>query len=125
MTFEVVYDSIKRLTVMFESVVSITEIGNISFTDEGMLISTMDTSHVSFIRLWLDKEDFSKYNIENGEKVIGVSFKDIAKILKSLSTQNSSVTFRHTEALDTMLEIEVNDGFKHKFTSFNLTFKVI
>ena len=58
MTFEVVYDSAKRLTVMFESVVSTTEIGNISFTEEGMLISTTDTSHVSFIRLWLDKKTF-------------------------------------------------------------------
>lgn len=73
---------------IFESVVELVRETNIECNSSGILISSLDTSHVSFIHLTVGKETFTEYVCENTVK-IGINSETISKVLKIADVNDS------------------------------------
>ena len=75
MSFNLKYSNPKQFLNILESVISITEQTNVYFTKEGMKISCMDSSHVAYIDLMIEKGDFSEYILlSDTDIVLGINF---------------------------------------------------
>ncbi len=58
------------------------------FTEEGLRLRALDTSHVVMVDLYYPSSSFSTYNIE-GEVGIGISFDTLSKILKRATKRDA------------------------------------
>ena len=87
MSFNIETFNIKYINDVLEHINTILDITTIKIKSDGLYISDMDASHISFIYLELDKTDFSKYDVtfDDNENCIdiGISLTDLVKIIKS------------------------------------------
>lgn len=87
MSFFLESNRIRYIYDILDMVCSVVTSTTIHIKADGLYISDMDSSHVSFIHLELDKSDFVRYNtiFNNGESsiVIGISLSELVKIIKT------------------------------------------
>lgn len=80
-------DNIKNIVKLIHAVIDQVNFG---FYPEGIKISTMDQSHVSFIDILIPKEFFSNYNCGNGF-VKGINLKYLIQILNHLNKDDDLI----------------------------------
>ena len=83
MIFEAVYNNPQQLLHIFESVYSVSDNVNLQISDECIQISEMDSGHVAFVNLGINKDDFSTYIYnKDTNSILGINLKEFIKILK-------------------------------------------
>jgi len=55
---------------------------NLFFSKDGIEMNAMDTSHISLIHFFLEKEHFKEINISSGTVTIGIHIKTLQTLLK-------------------------------------------
>ena len=101
MEFVIVKKRAQAFKQMLETIkdLSVTDT-NISFSENGLIIKSMDVAHVSVIILDIEKSYFSNYNCTT-PIVLGVNLNILTKLLKSISKLDTLVFLKHP-AKDTL-----------------------
>ena len=117
MSFIIEANNIKYINDVLEHVNTILDNTILKIKDDGLYISDMDASHISFIYLELDQTDFNKYDVtfDDHENCIGIgiSLTELVKVIKSgIDLDNMILKYNKTNKL----EIIFNGlGFTRKF----------
>jgi len=117
MSFIIEANNIKYINDVLEHVNTILDNTILKIKDDGLYISDMDASHISFIYLELDQTDFNKYDVtfDDNENCIGIgiSLTELVKVIKSgIDLDNMILKYNKTNKL----EIIFNGlGFTRKF----------
>jgi len=91
---------------------------NILINNEGLKISTMDTSKVSLTYIKLKAEKFEKYYCEK-PVVIGIDTSTLFKVIKYCN-RRETITFYMTESEPDKLSIELSDPFMGKVKDYKI-----
>jgi proliferating cell nuclear antigen len=91
---------------------------NILINNEGLKISTMDTSKVSLTYIKLKSEKFEKYYCEK-PIIIGIDTCILFKVIKYCS-RRETITFYMTESEPDKLGIELSDPFMGKVKDYKI-----
>jgi len=91
---------------------------NILINNEGLKISTMDTSKVSLTYIKLKAEKFEKYYCEK-PIVIGIDTSTLFKVIKYCN-RRETITFYMTESEPDKLSIELSDPFMGKVKDYKI-----
>jgi len=91
---------------------------NILINNEGLKISTMDTSKVSLTYVKLKAEKFEKYYCEK-PIVIGIDTSTLFKVIKYCN-RRETITFYMTESEPDKLSIELSDPFMGKVKDYKI-----
>lgn len=71
----------KQFTSIFDTASNVLELGNLNVKSDGLHLSGMDTSHVSFIKVEIGNDDFETYDYSQ-DIGLGINLKEFVKILK-------------------------------------------
>ena len=71
----------KQFTSIFDTASNVLELGNLNVKSDGLHLSGMDTSHVSFIKVEISNDDFETYDYSQ-DIGLGINLKEFVKILK-------------------------------------------
>lgn len=71
----------KQFTSIFDTASNVLELGNLNVKSDGLHLSGMDTSHVSFINVEISNDDFETYDYSQ-DIGLGINLKEFVKILK-------------------------------------------
>ena len=71
----------KQFTSIFDTASNVIELGNLNVKSDGLHLSGMDTSHVSFINVEISNDDFETYDYSQ-DIGLGINLKEFVKILK-------------------------------------------
>jgi len=93
----------EAFTAIVQNIRTFTETINIQFTDEGLSIQTMDTSHISVVELKIPAGWFTEYECPQSE-TLGVNFGILSKILAT-KDKSQSLTLNHSKENEDKLEI--------------------
>lgn len=101
MEFTIVEKRAQAFRQMLETVkeLSVTDT-NISFSESGLIIKSMDAAHTSVVILDIEKNYFSNYSC-NSPIVLGVNLNILTKLLKSISKLDTLIFLKHP-AKDTL-----------------------
>jgi proliferating cell nuclear antigen len=91
---------------------------NILINNEGLKISTMDTSKVSLTYIKLKAEKFEKYYCEK-PVIIGIDTSTLFKVIKYCN-RRETITFYMTEDEPDKLSIELSDPFMGKVKDYKI-----
>lgn len=91
---------------------------NILINNEGLKISTMDTSKVSLTYIKLKAEKFEKYYCEK-PVIIGIDTSTLFKVIKYCN-RRETITFYMTEEEPDKLSIELSDPFMGKVKDYKI-----
>lgn len=69
------------------------------FDEQGMRLSTMDSSHVCLVNCFISADNFKEYHIEGGPVELGVSLGEFAKILKC-GSNSDQITLEYNAQQD-------------------------
>ena len=111
--FRFILNDTKLFSNIFDTVSNILESGALKIRHDGLYVSGLDSSHVSFIKLELDKSDFKSYEYTK-DIDIGINFNDFVKIIKSgFNNEDVIISCKDSDRLD----ICFNGGsFKKRYT---------
>lgn len=90
-------------TAIIQNLRTFTENINIQFTEAGISVQTMDTSHISVVELMIPANWFTEYDCPESE-TLGIHFGILSKILAT-KDKSQSLTINHTKENDDKLEI--------------------
>jgi proliferating cell nuclear antigen len=93
----------EAFTAIVQNLRNFTETINIQFTEAGLSIQTMDTSHISVVELVIPSSWFTEYECEESE-ILGVHFGILSKILAT-KDKSQSLTLNHSKENEDKLEI--------------------
>lgn len=86
MSFTIETNNPGQLYMIMNMVSHVLPMANICIKKDGLYISGLDTSHISYIELELDKDYFTRYemkcDIEKNDITLGISMNELVKILK-------------------------------------------
>ena len=86
MSFTIETNNPDQLYMIMNMVSHVLPMGNICIKEDGLYISGLDTSHISYIELELDKDYFTRYemkcDIKKNDITLGISMNELVKILK-------------------------------------------
>ena len=71
----------KLLTSIFDTASNVLELGVLNVKADGLYLSGMDSSHVSFIKVEINEDDFETYDYTQ-DISLGINLKELVKILK-------------------------------------------
>ena len=77
----------KLFTSIFDTASNVLEIGMLNVKSDGLYLSGMDLSHVSFIKIEISEDDFETYNYTQ-DIGLGINIKEFVKILKCSSDKD-------------------------------------
>ena len=103
--------------VLIEALKEILTDANFEFSETGLKVIAMDSSHVSLIYMKLLAENFEKFYCDKS-LVCGISIVRLFKLLKSMSPNDSLCMFiTHSDPNDLQIHIETSEkGLRHKFS---------
>ncbi|AGE52656.1 putative DNA polymerase sliding clamp 2 [Paramecium bursaria Chlorella virus CvsA1] len=102
-------ETIKKLFVVFNDLV---DIANLSFTNEGLSVQSMDTSHVSLVNLKIGKSYFKDYSIAQ-EATVGIKISNFVRILECVGNDEITISFTYDNPDELIIKSEYSD-FKMK-----------
>ena len=105
----VVLESADTFLKVFASLDELCDSANIIFGEDGISISSMDSSHVCLVAVKFSKEYFQEYTISS-TTVVGIKVSNLVRVLKCVD--GSSVLFECSE--DEFFVMTENDKYKLK-----------
>lgn len=118
--FELTMNDSRAIQGVFDAVEAIIDETEITFTPEGMSLTSIDAGRICLISLKIDKEDFDIYKCDKDEK-LGLNIKDLLKILKRCSTSDS-IIFKFADNSN-KLSILMQSKEGKKMRNFSITLK--
>lgn len=104
----------KLISNIFEPISNILEIGTLNINNDGISLLGMDTSHVSLLKLNLNRNEFSNFRNSNNNVNIGINFTDFVKILKTgCDSEKLVIDLENDEELNITF---IDSGLNRKFT---------
>ena len=117
------YDKVSKFCNVFQYLKNITDILNISFSNNGLFIQGMDNTHVCMFQLKLDNNWLTDYSYTHSapNTILAISSANLNKIL-STHNEDQSILFNFIEDSDKLeIKFKSNDS---KNKNFNKTFKL-
>ncbi|APC25811.1 PCNA [Only Syngen Nebraska virus 5] len=102
-------DTIKKLFVVFNDLV---DVANLSFTEGGLNVQSMDTSHVSLINLKIGRSYFKEYSIDQ-EANVGIKISNFVRILECIGNDEVTISFTYENPDELIIKSDYSD-FKMK-----------
>lgn len=102
---------------VFEVLKDIMSDVNLVFTPEGVSICTLDNSHVTFVDMVLNADNFEQYECKT-RTLAGLNLLNTFKILKTI-TNNDTLTMSISEKCE-LIDIKIENEQKHTNTVFSL-----
>ena len=117
------YDKVSKFCNVFQYLKNITDVLNISFSNNGLFIQGMDNTHVCMFQLKLDENWLTDYSYTHTapNTILAISSVNLNKIL-STHTEDQSILFSFIENSD-KLEIKFKSK-DSKNKNFNKAFKL-
>jgi len=111
--FSLIPNNTKIFSNIFDTVSNILDTGMLKIRHDGLYVSGLDTSHVSFIKLEINKSDFKLYKYTE-DIDLGINFNDFVKIIKSgFNNEDVIISCKDSNRLD----IHFNgSGFKKRYS---------
>jgi proliferating cell nuclear antigen len=97
------------------------DVGILIINEDGISLESLDSSHVSFIQMLLNKDDFDKFVFDKKREDdlhLSVSMKSLSNILKCLNN-GEQITISHEEG-DNKIKWEFQNLDTNAYKSFNL-----
>ncbi len=97
------------------------DVGILIINEDGISLESLDSSHVSFIQMLLNKDDFDKFVFDKKREEdlhLSVSMKSLSNILKCLNN-GEQITISHEEG-DNKIKWEFQNLDTNAYKSFNL-----
>jgi proliferating cell nuclear antigen len=118
--FELTMNDSRAIQGVFDAVEAIIDETEITFTPDGLSLTSIDAGRICLISLKIDKEDFDIYKCDKEEK-LGLNIKDLLKILKRGSASDS-IIFKFSENSNKLsIQMQSNEG--KKLRNFSITLK--
>lgn len=103
---------------LFEVLKDILNDVNFVFDETGVHLSTLDTSHVTFIDMFLSRDNFEVYSC-NERLLIGLNMLNTFKVFKTI-TGNDVLTLSTKGQNPTTLDFRIENSQKKTASSFNM-----
>lgn len=106
----------KLFTSIFDTASNILEFGMLNVKSDGLYLSGMDSSHVSFIKVEINKDDLDTYSYTHNIG-IGINIKEFVKILKCSGDRDRIEISCCSLEENTSLQIKFNgSGINRKYS---------
>ena len=111
--FRLIPNNTKIFSSIFDTVSDILETGMLKIRHDGLYVSGLDSTHVSFIKLELDKSDFKSYDYTK-DIDLGINFNDFVKIIKSgFNNEDVIISCKDSDRLDVYFN---GNGLKKRYS---------
>jgi len=82
MKLRFIFPDAKEWRYLIQSLATLIDEANFVATEEGLRLRALDPSRIAMVDLFIPRDAFEEYEIENGEIKIGLNFDDLDKIIR-------------------------------------------